>query len=156
MIRVKSYIWVDRREFVPIRDFTGPVKDPEYIEGAIELEVDSERLFTLENWDLVDQLWGYLVDGLVHVRDGQEFATRFPDNPAQIVMKRSADKRNVVMQVSDPETRIVRARYGEFMQTMTEGAREFFEHLTRFLPRSDFDFLFEQLNSLEEHLRTRS
>ena len=85
MIKVKSYLKVGE-VFVSIEDPIAKVKDPYYIEGAIELDVDGIVLFNKAMWDLVDQLWDYIVQGLESLDKGKSpFTIYFPDQPLDIV-----------------------------------------------------------------------
>lgn len=73
-------------QFTPIEEFRGILSDPKHINGAIELSINGKALITKKQWDLVDQLWIYLLHGLQSVLDGKEYRTYFPDNPIDIVM----------------------------------------------------------------------
>ena len=84
MINVVSYIKIGE-EFVTIDDPRATVEDPYYIEGAIELDVDGVVLFNQAMWDLVDQLWDYVVQGLESIEKGKPFKIFFPDQPLDIV-----------------------------------------------------------------------
>src|SRR5579872_1274763 len=85
MLTIKSLIKIDDK-LVPIDEFEGPVVDPDYIEGAIDLTIDHKPILRRELVDYVDQLWAYLVDGLGEVVAGREFSTGYPDMPIDIVL----------------------------------------------------------------------
>ena len=83
MININSYIKVNEK-FIPIQDYDGDLPDPDYIEGAIELTVNGVVLIDKSMWDLVDQLWAYIINGLIDVNEGKEFKTSFPDQPIEL------------------------------------------------------------------------
>lgn len=74
------------RKLVRIDEFRGRIEDPDYIDGAIEIVVDGSVVLTSELWDLVDQLWVYLLDALEeHIRTGNRAQRFFPDQPSSFV-----------------------------------------------------------------------
>ncbi len=52
-----------------------------YTYGAIELTVDGVSVFTKSMWDLVDQLWAYIVQMIQELRNTGMAKRRFPDQP---------------------------------------------------------------------------
>lgn len=95
MIEAKSYlgsVTVDGGpRFVSLDEFNGSISKPRHIDGAIELTVDGSPLITLAMWDLLDQLWVYLLLGAEKVAAGQSYHSRFPDSPTSIVFTPSVD-----------------------------------------------------------------
>ena len=83
---VESYFWV-ADSFVPIESFHGRFKDEDYIDGAIELKINGKSILSLKHWDLVDQLWAYLLDGAEKLLQGVEFRSYFPDQPLKINLR---------------------------------------------------------------------
>jgi hypothetical protein len=80
---VTSYLKIGER-FIPVREFTGTLADEDYIDGAIEARIDDNPLLGLNHWDLVDQLWAYIVHGLEALKRGEEESCYFPDQPLRL------------------------------------------------------------------------
>lgn len=80
---VNTYLKVDQK-FIPISEYVGALPDKNYIEGAIICQIDNQDIFTMEHWDLVDQLWVYIVEGLTKLKQGLEYDSSFPDQPLRL------------------------------------------------------------------------
>ncbi|MGY6241222.1 hypothetical protein [Burkholderia ambifaria] len=147
MISSKTYLKF-KNKFVDFHTFDGKIKDPNYIEGAIELSVDGVVLLDRSMWDCVDQLWAYLTEGLVCVSRGEGFKTYFPDQPIEI--KFDVRGGSVVVSVTVHETvKVVVDRF-EFVSEMKRFAIEFFECLKSKGERfgAGSDFYLDKLNSI--------
>lgn len=95
-ISVKTYIKCGDN-YTDFFDFTGPVKDVDYIDGAVELSINGVCLIDKSMYDYIDQLWSYLAEGLSKINKGETFVTYFPDQP--IAVKIIADKNNILISV---------------------------------------------------------
>jgi hypothetical protein len=62
--------------FVDYRDFGRVVEDRFTIEGAIVLVCDGVAVLDESMWDLVDQLWGYLIMGIETLQHARTWSTR--------------------------------------------------------------------------------
>ena len=78
MLKISTFIW-DGRQLVPLSGFSGPVSDPLYVEGAIEITANGSVLFSKGMADLVDQLWAELINALEALAQYKAFASYFPD-----------------------------------------------------------------------------
>ena len=83
MVEVISYV-KQGDDFIPVSTFGANLRDPDYIDGAIELVINHRPILTTAMWDLVDQLWSYIAGGLTDVVQGKPFFTHFPDQPAEL------------------------------------------------------------------------
>ena len=146
-IVVKTYL-KDSEQFIPYSEFENEIKDPDYIEGAIELSVEGVPLLTLDLWDYVDQLWAYIVQGLQDVAAGQEFFTHFPDQPIELKIIPVNEKLWKIKVKVDEEVSVV-ANRGEFVSALSEEAKNFFEFLSRKVPQNKGAYE-ELLSSLEK------
>ena len=109
-------------DFVPIDRFEGEIADKDYVEGAIDCYVDGRPILTTHHWDLVDQLWAFIVDGLRTLDDGRDYEGYFPDQPLSLRFESvSPDELNV--SVGD-ESIAVDAM--TFRLAIKNGAQEFF------------------------------
>jgi hypothetical protein len=151
-IRVASYLQ-NRTTIVPIESFEGPIEDPQYIEGALELIVDSQRLITTEMRDYVDQLWTYLVDGLLQASDGVEFSTYFPDQPIRLTMNLT-DRNRLRITVESHEVVEATPDYREFVMTVSEAGESFFRTMLSLAPenRNAYLAMLEKLQRLRKRV----
>lgn len=132
MVSIASYLKQDGA-LVPLAEFRGPIEDEDYIEGAIELSINGKPLLTTAQVDYVDQLWAYLIQGIVGaVRDGQLFSTFFPDCPIEITMRSEPARQQITVGVDLRQKRGVisaTAPLAEFKRVFAAEARRFFETL---------------------------
>ncbi|RCG29634.1 hypothetical protein DQ384_18765 [Sphaerisporangium album] len=88
MINVRSFFRTPDGEFVAVDEFDGALDDLDYIEGAIELEVDGKPMLGKAEWDYVDELWFYISDMVREMRSTGEAMTDFPDQPITLSFRR--------------------------------------------------------------------
>jgi hypothetical protein len=147
MVSIASYL-KQGSELVPIAEFHGPIADENYIEGAIELSINYVPLLTTAQVDYVDQLWAYLIQGMVeNVREGQPFKTYFPDCPIEVTLRPEPGERIAVG--VDLRTKrgpiTATAPLAEFKRVFAAEARRFFETLMPLVSdhRSTYERLLE-------------
>ncbi|HDJ1442397.1 TPA: hypothetical protein PPN70_004868 [Serratia rubidaea] len=127
MIEVKSYI-KSKEDYINILEFSGEIKDCNYIEGALELTINNVNLINLEMWDYIDQLWAYLSEGLDAISKNNEFNTYFPDQPIEVKLKPIKD--NVLISVKCNSKVTTLTNKDEFVSAMSKHALDFFERLS--------------------------
>ncbi len=150
MLQVISYLKSDEK-FINIQDFYGQIEDVDYIEGAIEIMTEDKILLSLYDWDYIDQMWCYIVEGLNTVKAGQKFSTYFPDHPTEFIFIPHKESQTVDICVKSHEDLCSRIDYDEFMTVMIDEAVNFFENLSRIcedLREFCLDMI-EQLNQLK-------
>lgn len=133
MIEIQSFLAVGD-ELVAFGEFTGPILDEDYIEGAIELTVNRKPILIREQVDYVDQLWAYLITGLEEISEGRDFSTCYPDMPVEITLRPTGkivtikvDRKKSVSEATLP--------LAEFRPAMIAAATAFFTHLGSFAAR---------------------
>ncbi|AXW98434.2 hypothetical protein [Cronobacter sakazakii] len=133
-ISIKSYVKCGE-DYIDFFDFTGPVKDPDYIDGALELSVNGVNLIDKSMYDYIDDLWSYLAEGLSIVSKGQTFKTYFPDQPIEVNL---VPVKNIILVSVNCHSEVkVSVNKDDFLIAMAEHAKKFFEHLKLILPSSD-------------------
>ncbi|MCJ8273110.1 MAG: hypothetical protein MJK04_27380 [Psychrosphaera sp.] len=146
MINVNTYLKTADNRFVPYKDFTGKLKDLDYIEGAMELELNGVLLIDVSMWDYIDELWAYICKGLGLVKRGMEFSTYFPDQPIKLdFIPLNNDMLKITINVHAEKTVVV--SLSEFVKVMTQEVAQFFEYLVKLHPEYEEEFL-EPLNDL--------
>lgn len=58
--------------------------DPDYVEGYIFITYKGQVILDAAYWDLVDQLWAYILSMILEVMQNKYAKTCFPDQPLEI------------------------------------------------------------------------
>ena len=153
MFKVK-FFFKKNNVFIPASEFNEVISDPEYVEGAIEISQWNKKILTTENWDYVDQLWCYLIEGIEKVSKGMEFDTYLPDQPILIAFKPSLVSKKVLITVRKDSEKFITVEYDEFLNVMVEEAKNFFWHMKRLLPNYQNTYVQaeEDLKVIEKNL----
>src|SRR5258707_13642659 len=101
MIQTNIYVLTDGR-YQPIATTRGPLPDPDYIDGILELSIDGHAIITRNALDLIDQLWAYIVDGAVELARGRSFKTGFSDQPIDLLFTLDASTDTVTVELRYP------------------------------------------------------
>lgn len=116
--------------FVPIETFTEELPDTDYVDGAISCTIDGKQLFTLREWDLVDQLWCYIIEGLENAVVRGSWEACFPDQPLKLRFESTSGSR-MSISVGD---KIITGDLQLIAQAMGKAAIEFFEKMRALNP----------------------
>lgn len=129
--KVVTYLKIGE-QFIPIEEYSGMVPDEYYVEGAIYCKINGQIILELKHWDLVDQLWVYIVQGLVALDRNEMYESSFPDQPRLLRVEPVAATcaRITIGEVSYEVDR------ESFVRAMKEGAERFFASITRLCPAS--------------------
>lgn len=153
MISIASYL-KQGSELVPIAELRGPIADENYIEGAIELSINHKPLLTTAQVDYVDQLWAYLVQGMVeNVSEGRPFKTYFPDCPIEVTLSPEPERQRITVGVDLRNKRgpiSATAPLAEFKRVFAAEARRFLETLMPLVSdhRSTYERLLEEIATI--------
>jgi len=129
---VHSYL-KDGSVFVLANEWAKPLPDELYIEGAIDLVINGTRLLGFEDWDLVDQLWAYLLDGLFSVfKSGKPFEIFFPDQPLKLQLSR-VTKHRINFSVGNHSANVSAT---SLLFVLAQGGQDFIKEITRLSPSS--------------------
>lgn len=128
---IQTYFRI-KDDFVPIEKFSGSFPDKDYIEGAIVCSVSGKELFQLKHYDLIDQLWAYIVDGLSTLQNGKEYDVFFPDQPIRLRFK-VISPHCVEISIGDETNNV---DYDAFRSTLKSGAVAFFAKMKEIYPEA--------------------
>lgn len=118
--------------FTPIGEYSGTIPNENYVEGAIRCEIAGQTILGQEHWDLVDQLWVYIVEGLVKLSRDEVYESSFPDQPLRLRLEPVS---GYCVKVSIGETTYSVDRE-TFVTVMKEGAVKFFDAFKQLCPAS--------------------
>jgi hypothetical protein len=138
MIAVKSYIGSINIEsgenFTLISEYDGTIEDPRHIDGAIELIIDGKYLISQEQWDLVDLLWLYIVDGIESIIEGTDYSSSFPDSSVEFSLRiQSSDKIELTV-----DSQSILCDRQELINTLLNGAESCLTELSNLMNDRDF------------------
>lgn len=134
MIRIESYIR-SKTLFVPIEQFAGVLRDPDYVWGAIEMTVDGQPIITRRERDLVPDLWAYVVTTAMKALKGEPAQTYFPDQPISLEMSPSRSRRAIDIRLSYPGVeRLAAADPIELSTELSRAGRVFWSNFSRLIP----------------------
>lgn len=115
--------------FQSIDNYSGKISDTDYIEGAIVLQIANNEILGLEQWDLVDQLWAYLREGIEEVDSRGEFKTFFPDQPLLLEIKKISQELAMIT-IGDSKTVV---SFRELKKLILNGEKAFNKNLSEIL-----------------------
>lgn len=151
-MKVKTFLRIDG-EFISMSECLQPVRDEDYIEGAIEITIQNDKILSQEHWDYVDQLWSYLLDGISTISEGHSFSTYLPDQPVEVSFS-PLDTNTIEVRVNDNKTNIaLLVQRDLFFRTMLEACRDFFRQLPKVAPGT-VDLCKQSLVRIEEIQRS--
>lgn len=139
MIKVDTYI-KEKNEFISINHYSGTVSDPMYVEGAIYLKVDEKEVLTLDLWDDVNWLWGYIVTGLEDLIEQSEWTTGFPDQPIDLTFRIDKYRKRMEIELhipkseytgNHPEIRKATANLDEFLTVVNDAGQNYFARISQ-------------------------
>lgn len=143
MIEIKTYI-KKSNAFIEINLLDQQLDDDFYIEGALVFIGNGAVFIDEKMWDCVDQIWGYLVNGLKEIDSGNSFSCYFPDQPVKIEMK-IVGKESILFSV-DKISGVFDKK--EFIKNVSAFAVNFFENLKRISPENSV-FCDDRLSIIE-------
>jgi hypothetical protein len=150
MIETHTYVFANGK-YQPIETVQAPLPDPNYIDGILELSIDGHAIITRDAWDLVDQLWAYIVDGAVELARGRSFRTRFPDQPLELLftLDPSADTVTVELRLDRPAKASVSRR--ELIDAIARDAEPVFARMIELDPggRRSYELTLQQIELLK-------
>jgi hypothetical protein len=113
----------DREEIFKIKE----TLDPFYLEGAIALKWNDCPLFRVSQWDMLDQLWAYILNLFEEYLTEGRSSVFFPDQPIEIKMKK--DNRKILLSIED---RTFLVSEVEFIHCMLNEAEVFFKTIEEY------------------------
>ena len=153
MIKTNTFVFANRA-YHPIATLRGPLPDPNYVKGILELSIDGHEIITRYEWDLVDQLWAYIVNGAVELARGRSFKTGFPDQAIDLLFTLDASTDTVTVELRYPGlNRPAKASVGrrELIDAIARDAEPVFTRLIELVPGPDraYEITLEQIELLK-------
>ncbi|ENH98124.1 hypothetical protein J416_02129 [Gracilibacillus halophilus YIM-C55.5] len=126
--------------------------DFDYINGAITIEYYNNLIMDFSLWDLVDQLWSYLIQLVEDVVQTGYGMTYFPDQPVKIEMK--VVSKDLLLFALD-EGEIIRELLPmqEFINALFKSAENFYSSFIAYFEREiDFSYELNKIKTIQEQI----
>lgn len=142
-MEINSYILKPGHEMIPFKTYADFVNvndigkllevekdlDNFYLDGAIEIKTNDQTLLELNDWDLVDQLWSYILNIIEEYNINGESEVYFPDSPNKIKIKRMYNDYLMFSIVTDKERKII-INKNEIFGILLKKAKDFFNSIS--------------------------
>lgn len=99
-----------------------------YLEGAIIIEYNYIPILGFKDYDLIDQLWTFLIHLIQAYRNNKEAEIYFPDQPRKIKLKDGV--KGLIFTVGDNEFIIRDDDRKAFISKVTDAGKYFFVRLS--------------------------
>jgi hypothetical protein len=140
MIEITSYIGSinvqSGKNFTLVSEYNGVFKDPRHIDGAIELIVNGKALISQEQWDLIDQLWIYIINGIESAINGKEYIASFPDSPVKLSFKQSTSSPDKIEMTVGEQS--ITHNTQELVNALLDGAEDCLKEIGRIIKNTNF------------------
>lgn len=104
------------------------ITDYDYLEGAIIISCDGIGILDFRYWDLVDQLWSYIIEAIYGLSRGEnQVQFYFPDQPIKVNIQKIS-KYALLLKV---EGKTFSFNKQEFICALLNGAEMFFSTLAK-------------------------
>jgi hypothetical protein len=128
--------------------------DENYIHGAIVWTVNSDSILNISHWDLVDQLWAYLIEGCAQLLERNHFECGFPDQPLDIKLLAMEDGTSIKVTIGT-DSHLV--EFNVLFEALCTGGAEFFSVVAKRLPnlKSAAVAQLEKIRRIRERLASK-
>jgi len=124
--------------------------DEQYVEGAIVATFNGETFLSLEQVDLIDQLWAYFLNSFEELNEKGIAEFYFPDQPLRCELKNV--NKNEIQVTIDTKTYLFPRKL--FLNEMIKGAQYFFQTIEENLDwKGYYEFNIQQIKKLKEGLK---
>ncbi|OPH47372.1 hypothetical protein BC351_40165 [Paenibacillus ferrarius] len=139
--------FINIKNYVKVNQIANKV-DLNYVCGAIYIEYNYQPIINFSHWDLIDQLWAYIIDMIEQFKSQGNASTYFPDQPIKLEFQKLNEK---LMFVTLNENRYS-FESSIFIEKLLDSAEAFFnvmeQHFGDGLYALQLKKLVEQRNSL--------
>ena len=121
-----------------------------YLDGAISMKYYNENLMDFRLWDLIDQLWAYILNVITEFMEKGEGRTYFPDQPVELML-RKVSNHSLLFTIVGSKTIKVVLPTDDFLIALLDGAEQFFNCMN-----DTFSYNCDYSNELNEIKKMRS
>ena len=142
-MEINSYILKPGRETIPFKTYNDFINvnnskklleiekelDDFYLDGAIEIKHETQIILDINNWDLIDQLWSYILNLIEEYLQNGKSRVYFPDSPNEIKLEKLNGNSMKLSITTDKERRIIQNEV-EMIRTLLKESKNFFCNLS--------------------------
>jgi hypothetical protein len=126
--------------------------DINYIEGVICLEYNGTVLMDFTYWDIIDQLWAYIINLIDDNLNNNDAEVYFPDQPIKLKLKNISND-FVLFSIESSTTTQLTLPKNDFFEKLLESANDFFIKVQGYLgDRVDYSYELELINNLRKKI----
>lgn len=139
----------DKDSFVSIIDDI----DRDYIEGVIYFEYNGSVLMDFTYWDIIDQLWAYLINLIEDYIENKNAEVYFPDQPIKLKIK-AINKRLVLFSIESNNSIQLTLPKEELFNSILESGEVFFTKIQDYFKGGlDYSNELEKINNLRNKIQ---
>ncbi len=127
--------------------------DLDYLEGVVYLEYFDNIIMDFKYWDLVDQLWAYILDMIEAFLSNGIAETTFPDQPVLLSFKNISNE-YILVSIDENIKKTWTLPKQELLTTLIFAAEDFFKQITKIFPSTaQYDLEFEKIKKLKINIK---
>jgi hypothetical protein len=128
--------------------------DFDYFNGAIVIKYFDQILMDLSLWDLVDQLWCYLIRVIEDVLQYGKGETFFPDQPVKIEINMISQD-SILFSLDGGRILKTILPKAEFFNALLDGAEDFFTKITTYFSGSiNYEYEINKIHLVRDQLNS--
>ncbi len=107
----------------------------DYLEGVLYLEYNGSVFMDFTHWDIIDQLWAYMLNLIEDYIKTEKAEVYFPDQPIKLKLSK-VSKTLVLFSIVSNELIQLTLPKQEFFQSIVEAGEVFFTKLQEYFERA--------------------
>jgi hypothetical protein len=141
-----------KQEFILASECDSIDDDFDYINGSIALRIGSTQLLSKENYDLVDQLWSYLVYGALDLSQKKNTRIIYPDSSSSIEFESISGTEKAIIRTNEDGGKHAIVNRALFVNVLAISASQFFKELFRLIPTKEKKRYLDTISTIENLL----
>ncbi len=127
--------------------------DTFYIDGYICINYNEQEILSERQWDLVDQLWAYLLNMVEELLDQKYAESSFPDQPLKISFIDQRD--HILFELYGGKKKWLLPKK-QFFNELLDAAEKFFIQIGQIFLQTDYTPELAQINKLRQRLQQQT
>lgn len=124
--------------------------DINYIEGVICFEYNGSVIMDFTYWDIIDQLWAYILNLIEDYLENEKAEVYFPDQPIKFKMK-TINNNLILFSVESDSSVQVTLPKKDFFQAILKSGEDFFRKIQDYFEGSlDYSYELKKISKLED------
>ena len=121
-------------DFINVNDSDGLLEiedflDDFYLDGGIEIKYEEQIFLDINNWDLIDQLWSYILNLIEKYIENDKSRVYFPDSPNEICMEK-VNRNGMMLAITTDKKRKIIQNERKMIELLLREAKFFFNNIS--------------------------